>query len=66
MVEADTYALFRTGSPDAKFGGWATYDDVASQAYARNQLAITQNMKPNVGYVIEVESSSFKAPKLFI
>jgi hypothetical protein len=37
------------------FGGWATYDNVTSQAYARNQLAITQNMKTNVGYVIEVE-----------
>lgn len=37
------------------FGGWATYDNVASQAYARNQLAITPLMKENVGYVIEVE-----------
>ena len=55
VVDADTYVLLRTNSPDAKFGGWATYDNVTSQAYARNQLAITQNMKPNVGYVIEVE-----------
>ena len=55
VVDADTYALFRTSSPEARFGGWATYDNVSSQAYARNQLAITQNMKSNVGYVIRVE-----------
>ena len=37
------------------FGGWATFDSVPNQAYARNQLAITPAFKPNVGYVIEIE-----------
>ena len=36
------------------FGGWATFDNVPNQAYARNQLAITSEMKPNAGYVVEV------------
>lgn len=40
---------------ERSFGGWATYDNVTSQAYARNQLAITQGMRNNAGYVIEVE-----------
>jgi filamentous hemagglutinin len=38
-----------------RFGGWATFDDVPSKAYARNQLAITQGMKEDVSYVVELE-----------
>jgi len=37
------------------FGGWATFDEVPNKSYARNQLAITAEMKPNIGYVVEVE-----------
>ncbi len=37
------------------FGGWATFDNVPSQAYARNQLAIAPAFKPSVGYIVEVE-----------
>jgi len=37
------------------FGGWSTFDEVPNQAYARNQLAMTESMKKNVGYVIEAE-----------
>ena len=32
-----------------------TYDNVANQAYARNQLAITKSMKADADYVVEVE-----------
>ncbi len=46
-----------TGKADIRmaFGGWGTFDDVPTQSYARNQLAITPDMKAAVGYVIEVE-----------
>ena len=54
VTEADYNAIIAKGDT-SKLGGWATYDNVTSQAYARNQLAITQGMKDNVGYVIEVE-----------
>ncbi|MDA7418214.1 DUF637 domain-containing protein [Xenophilus arseniciresistens] len=39
------------------FGGWATFDEVPNAAYARNQLAITTDMKPSSMqlYVIEVQ-----------
>lgn len=53
VAKAD-YDLIMAGDT-SKFGGWATYDDVTSQAYARSQLAITPSMKLNVGNVIEVE-----------
>jgi hypothetical protein len=46
-----------TGKVDVtrSFGGWATFDDVPNQAYARNQLAITSAMKPEAGYVVELK-----------
>ena len=37
------------------FGGFATFDNVISQAYARNQLAITNEFKRDVGYVVELQ-----------
>lgn len=53
----DEKAWDEIGQGDFKraFGGWATFDNVPNQAYARNQLAITAGMKGNVGYVIEIE-----------
>jgi filamentous hemagglutinin len=54
VVNKADYDLIMAGDT-SKFGGWGTYDNVANQAYARNQLAITQGMKSNVGNVIEVE-----------
>ncbi|MDR0779983.1 MAG: hypothetical protein LBF16_04720, partial [Pseudomonadales bacterium] len=38
-----------------EYGGFATFDDVPNQAFARNELAITSEMKSNTSYVIEVE-----------
>jgi hypothetical protein len=53
VVAADDFAKIKAG--EGRFGGWATFDDVPNQAYARNNLAITPEFKRNVGYVIEVE-----------
>jgi hypothetical protein len=36
-------------------GNWATFDDVTSQAFARDNLAITSEFKKDVGYVVELE-----------
>jgi len=36
-------------------GGWATFDDVTSQAAARQDLALPNRYKPDVKYVIEFE-----------
>ena len=57
VVDAETYIKLNTPGADSSrsFGGWATFDNVPNQAYARNQLAITPEFKENVGYVIEVE-----------
>lgn len=53
VVSVDDYLRLQAG--ESRFGGWATFDNVPSQAYARNQLAITPDFKQNVGYVVEVE-----------
>ena len=53
VVDAAEYQKLVDGK--GNFGGWATFDNVPNQAYARNQLAITSDMKPNTGYVVEVE-----------
>jgi hypothetical protein len=53
VVSLDDYAKLQAG--ESRFGGWATFDNVPNQAYARNQLAITEGFKKDVGYVIEVE-----------
>ncbi len=36
-------------------GNWATFDDIPNQAFARNNLAITNEFKKDVGYVVELE-----------
>lgn len=55
VVDEKVWNEIGRGEFDRAFGGWATFDDVPTQTYARNQLAITRDMKPNAGYVIEVE-----------
>jgi len=56
VVDETTYLNYvNRGETKMLFGGWATFDNVPNQAYARNQLAISSDMKPNAGYVIEVE-----------
>jgi len=53
VVNEGQYQMLREGKP--AYGGFATFDDVPNQAYARNQLAITSEMKRDVSYVVEVE-----------
>jgi len=55
VVDKNAWDAIGRGEFDRAFGGWATLDNVPNQAYARNQLAITREMKSDVGYVIEVE-----------
>jgi len=55
VVDEIAWNAIRDGKTERSFGGWATFDNVPNQAYARNQLAITNEFKQNVGYVIEVE-----------
>lgn len=35
-------------------GQWATFDQVPTQAFARNNLALTPSMKADVSYVVEL------------
>lgn len=55
VVSADTYSKMLEGDTSRLFGGWGTFDDIPSQAYVRNELAITSQMKSDVSYVIKVE-----------
>jgi hypothetical protein len=55
VVDGDTLEKIKAGETGRAFGGWATFDDVPNQAYAREKLAITSAMKPDVGYVVELK-----------
>lgn len=55
VSEAQAQALAQ-GEP--WFGGWATPDAVPSQAFARNDLAILPEFKPDVSYVVTVETTA--------
>ena len=56
VVDETTYMNYiNSGKTSIRYGGWGTFDDVPNQAYARNQLALTESMKENVGYVVELE-----------
>lgn len=55
VVDSATYDNILRGDTSRAFGGWATFDDVPNQAYARNELAITTQMKSDASYVIQVE-----------
>lgn len=58
VVSEAQYAALVEGKP--AFGGFATFDDVPSQAYAQSRLAITTGdissgaMKTDIGYVVEI------------
>lgn len=43
------------------FGGWATPNKVPSQAFARNNLSILPEFKPDVSYVVTVETTAPQA-----
>jgi filamentous hemagglutinin len=53
ITEAQYKAYRATGQ--VPIGGWATFDDVASQAAARQDLALLNQFKKDVNYVIEYE-----------
>lgn len=57
MVVTKAQAQAYTGSQGKQvpIGGWATFDDVITQTQARQQLAITNDFKKDVSYVIEYE-----------
>jgi hypothetical protein len=40
------------------FGAWATPGQIPSQAFARNQLAILPEFKPDVSYMVTVETTA--------
>ncbi|WP_394792401.1 hemagglutinin repeat-containing protein [Rhodoferax sp.] len=53
MTEAQFKTYEKTGV--LPMGGWATFDDVASQTAARQNLALLSQFKSDVKYVIEYE-----------
>ena len=55
ISEAQAQALARG---ESWFGGWATPDAVTSQAYARNNLSILPEFKPDVSYVVTVKTTA--------
>ncbi|WP_332777567.1 hemagglutinin repeat-containing protein, partial [Polaromonas sp.] len=54
VTEAD-YAKYKNDPTIPPIGGWATFDDVASQVAARQDMALLKQFKPDVKYVIEYE-----------
>jgi hypothetical protein len=56
VVNESAFNSIRAGEFDRAFGGWGTFDEIPNVTYARNQLAITSDMKA-VGrlYVVEVQ-----------
>jgi LysM repeat protein len=55
VSEGQAQALM-AGKP--AFGGWATPDAIPSQAFARNDLAILSEFKPDVSFVAQVETTA--------
>lgn len=55
VSEGQAQALM-AGKP--AFGAWATPDAVTSQAFARNNLAILPEFKPDVSMVVQVETTA--------
>jgi hypothetical protein len=55
VSEGQAQALL-AGKP--AFGAWATPDAIPSQAFARNDLAILSDFKPDVSFVAQVETTA--------
>jgi len=53
VSESQYRAIVEQGRP--AFGGWATTEGVPNQAFARGDLAITPDMKPDVSFVVQLE-----------
>jgi hypothetical protein len=54
VVDKAAYDAIKDGNLNF-VGNWATFDNIPSQAFARNNLAITNEFKKDVGYVVELE-----------
>ena len=54
VVDKAAYEALQRGEMNY-VGNWATFDNVPSQSFARNGLAITKGFKEDVGYVVELE-----------
>lgn len=54
-MDESAWKAIQEGDTSKAFGGWATFDEVPNQSYARNRLALTSDMKADVSYVVEVE-----------
>jgi hypothetical protein len=54
VVSQADYAKIMQGEMDF-VGNWATFDNIPSQAFARNELAIIPSFKTDVGFVVELE-----------
>jgi ABC-type multidrug transport system fused ATPase/permease subunit len=54
VVDKTAYDMISTGNTGF-VGNWATFDNIPNQAFARNNLAITNEFKKDVGYVVELE-----------
>ena len=55
VSEAQAQALIEGKS---RFGGWATPDVIPDQAFARNNLSILPEFKPDVSFVVRVETTA--------
>lgn len=54
VVDKAAYEALQRGEMDYA-GNWATLENVPTQAFARNELAIIKGFKDDVGYVVELE-----------
>jgi hypothetical protein len=57
VVDQRAWDAIGRGEFDRAFGGWATFDEVPNVAYARNQLALTADMKSTSStlYVVDIQ-----------
>ena len=54
VVDKTAYEAINRGEMNF-VGNWASFDNIPNQAFARNNLAITNEFKKDVGYVVELE-----------
>jgi filamentous hemagglutinin len=55
VISEAQYQAFKLDATKPPIGGWATFDNVVSQATARQDLALLNKFKPDTKYVIELE-----------
>ena len=56
QMVVDRAAYDQIGAGNMNFvGNWASFDNIPNQVFARNNLAITNEFKKDVGYLVELE-----------